>query len=333
MPRLGILGSLVWDVIHGRDPAAAPVEEWGGIAYALGGFEAALPPGWQGVPLIKVGSDLKDRAGELFRSLDRLVPGARPVEVPVPNNRVTLRYASLERRCERMSGGVPGWTWAELGPMVRDLDALYLNFISGFELELGTARALRQAFHGPIYADVHSLLFGMPQDGVRVLRPVADPAGWFGCFDIVQMNEDEMRQFGPDPLAVAAQALDAGVSLLAVTLGPRGTAYVAAPGFETVTLGADRARGAVALTAASRGVSPAVRTSLIPAPRVDAIDPTGCGDVFGAALCSGLIGGQTPEAAIVEANRLAARNAELRGAGSLGRLLRGELARPAGASA
>ena len=331
MPKLGILGSLVWDVIHGRDPATAPVEEWGGIAYALGGFEAALPPGWQGVPLIKVGSDLRVRAGELFQSLDRLVPGARAVEVPVPNNRVTLRYASAERRCERMSGGVPGWTWAELGPMVRDLDALYLNFISGFELELGTARALRQAFHGPIYADVHSLLFGMPQDGVRVLRPLADPAGWFGCFDVVQMNEDEMRQFGPDPLAVAAQALDAGVSLLVVTLGPRGTAYVAAPGFEALALGGQHARGGG--TPAFRQASPAVRTSLIPAPLVDAVDPTGCGDVFGAALCSGLVGGASPEAAIREANRIAARNAELRGAGTLGRLLRGELARPAGASA
>jgi hypothetical protein len=338
MPKLGILGSLVWDVIHGRDPAAAPVEEWGGIAYALGGFEAALPPGWQGVPLIKVGSDLKDRAGELFRSLDRLVPGARAVEVPVPNNRVTLRYASAERRCERMSGGVPGWTWAELGPMVQDLDALYLNFISGFELELGTARALRQAFRGPIYADVHSLLFGMPQDGVRVLRPLADPAGWFGCFDVVQMNEDEMRQFGPDPLAVAAQALDAGVSLLVVTLGPRGTAYVAAPGFEGLMLGRNKSPGAGHLSPAAASFapdtpSPAVRTSLIPAPVVAAVDPTGCGDVFGAALCSGLLGGAPPERAIREANRLAARNAELRGAGALGPLLRGELARPAGTTA
>ena len=36
MPKVGILGSLVWDQIYGRDPLAAPVEEWGGVAYALG---------------------------------------------------------------------------------------------------------------------------------------------------------------------------------------------------------------------------------------------------------------------------------------------------------
>ena len=144
------------------------------------------------------------------------------MEVPAPNNRVVLHYYSTERRCERMSGGVPGWTWRELGPMVRDLDALYLNFISGFELALGTAQALRQGFRGPIYADLHSLLLGMQHDGIRVLRPLQDAAGWLGCFDVIQLNEDEMRLLSPDPLSLAAEAIGAGISLLIVTLGRRG---------------------------------------------------------------------------------------------------------------
>jgi hypothetical protein len=330
MPKIGILGSLVWDVIHGRDPTMRPVEEWGGIAFALGGFEAALPPAWQIVPLIKVGSDLRDEAGALLRDLTHLVPGGRCVEVPVPNNRVTLRYQSAERRCERMSGGVPGWTWAELGPMVRDLDALYINFISGFELELGTAQALRQAFHRPLYADLHSLLLGMPQDGVRVLRPLSDPAAWLGCFDVVQLNEDEMAQFAREPLAVAAQAMAAGVKLLIVTLGPRGAVYFAAPGFDGWT---ERAAGVEARSARSASsASSAIRTALVPAPRVDVLDPTGCGDVFGAGVCAGLLTGRPPEAAIADGNLLAARNASLRGASRLGRLLRGELARAGGPS-
>jgi hypothetical protein len=309
--KVGILGSLVWDTIHGRDPAAPPVEEWGGIAYALGGFDAALPPDWQIVPLIKVGSDLRDEAALFLASLAHLVPGGRPVEVPVPNNRVTLRYQSAERRCERMSGGVPGWIWSELGPMVHDLDALYINFISGFELELGTAQALRQAFAGPIYADLHSLLWGLPQDGIRLLRPLADPAAWLRCFDLIQMNEDEMAQFGPDPMAVAAQAMAAGVKLMVVTLGARGAVYFAAPEF--ATLGTRRVDGST------------VRTALVAAPRVEALDPTGCGDVFGAGVFAALLGGQPVEEAVVAGNRLAARNATLRGATGLGRLLRGEL--------
>ncbi|HMH55995.1 MAG TPA: hypothetical protein VK535_07000, partial [Gemmatimonadales bacterium] len=230
--RIGILGSLVWDLIYGRDQLAPPVEEWGGIAYALAGLDASLTPDWEIVPLIKVGRDLSAEAQDLLRGLSRLAPGARCAEVTAPNNRVVLHYQSTERRCERMAGGVPGWTWPELGPMVRDLDANYLNFISGFELCLGTAQALRQGFAGPIYADLHSLFLGMQQDGMRVLQPLPNAPDWFGCFDMVQLNEDEMQQLTPDPLTLAADALGAGVSLLTVTLGPKGVAYVAAPGFD-----------------------------------------------------------------------------------------------------
>ena len=304
MPRIGVIGSMVWDVIHGRDPGARPAEEWGGIAYALAGMDASLADDWQIVPLIKVGRDLAGEAAQFLGTLRRLAPGARCVEVPVPNNRVVLHYQSAERRCERMSGGVPSWNWAELGPMVRDLDALYLNFISGFELCLGTAEALRRGFRGPIYADLHSLFLGMQHDGMRVLRPLPEAPSWFGCFDTIQMNEDEMRQLSPDPLALAADAIGAGVSLLVVTLGARGAAYVAAPGLD----------GAAA-----------VRTALVPAPSVDVLDPTGCGDVFGAALCARRLAGDAVEPALRHANAMAARNAAFRGAGGLGRHLRGEL--------
>jgi hypothetical protein len=328
MKKVGVIGSLVWDEIHGRDPAAPPVEEWGGIAYGLGGLDAALPDDWEMVPLIKVGRDLAPEAAEFLRSLRRVSPGARFMEVPVPNNRVVLHYESADRRCERMSGGVPAWTWPELGPMVRDLDALYLNFISGFEMCLGTAQALRRGFDGLIYADVHSLFLGMQQDGMRVLRPLPDSAAWFACFDAVQVNEDEMRQLSPDPLGMSAQALAAGVSLLVVTLGPRGAAYVAAGGQGGGWAGGRAEQPPIRPSAPLPLGPPAhlpVRTALVPAPRVDTLDPTGCGDVFGAVLCSRLLAGDSVEAALREANRLAARNAGFRGAGGLSGFLRGEL--------
>jgi len=303
MKQVGIVGSMVWDLIHGRDPTAAPVEEWGGIAYALSGLDAALEDDWRIVPLIKVGRDLAPESARFLQTLTHLAPGGRCIEVPVPNNRVTLRYESAERRCERMEGGVPGWTWAELGPMVRDLDALYLNFISGFEMGLGTAQALRQGFSGPIYADFHSLLLGMQPDGIRRLQPLPEAAHWFECFNMVQLNEDEMGQLSPDPLSLSAAALGAGVSLLTVTLGPRGAVYVAAP--ET-------------------GAS-AVRTALVPAPAIEALDPTGCGDVFGATLFARLLAGDTLDDAMTRANTMGAKTAGYRGATGLNRFLRGEL--------
>jgi pfkB family carbohydrate kinase len=323
--RIGIVGSLVWDLIHGRDPLAPPVEEWGGIAYALSGLDAALPPGWEIVPLIKVGRDLSGEAQSFLRSLNHLAPGARCVEVTAPNNRVVLHYQSSERRCERMAGGVPGWTWAELGPMVADLDALYVNFISGFELCLGTAQALRQGFRGPIYADLHSLFLGMQQDGIRVLQPLPDAPSWFGCFDLVQLNEDEMQQLTPDPLTLAAQVLGEGVSLLTVTLGPRGVAYVAAPGFDGLT----ETRGSPASAVPGFPTSSlSVRTALISAPLTETLDPTGCGDVFGAVAFARLLAGDPVETALHHGATLAARNAGFRGATGLARHLRGELVMP-----
>lgn len=313
MPRLGVIGSLVWDEIHGRDPLRAPVEEWGGIAYALAALDAALPDDWEVVPIIKVGRDMAPQATELLRSFRHIAPTARCVEVPEANNRVVLRYETAERRCEQLTGGVPGWTWPELGPLVGDLDALYVNFISGFELCLFTAEALRRGFAGPIYADLHSLFLGLGPDGIRMLRPLPNAPAWFAFFDLVQLNEEELAMLGGDPLAIAADALGAGVSLLNVTVGPRGVVYVARPGFTRL---ADRGR-------AEDGTP--VQTAIVPPPHTEAVDPTGCGDVFGATCCARLLAGDTVTTALAAANRAAARNATFRGARGLARHLRGEL--------
>src|SRR5207247_1969386 len=225
LKRLGVIGSMVWDTIHGRDPAQAAVQEWGGISYALAAFDATLPDDWLIVPLIKVGRDLAVKANDFLRSIRHTPRGARFIEVPEPNNRVTLRYESAERRCEQMSGGVSPWTWPELGPLVRDLDAVYINFISGFEMNLDTAQLLRRGFPGFLCADLHSLFLAKEPDGTRVPSPLPQAPTWFGCFNVVQLNEDEMRQLGPDPLAIAADALRQGCSTLCVTLGRRGAAY------------------------------------------------------------------------------------------------------------
>jgi sugar/nucleoside kinase (ribokinase family) len=312
--RLGVIGTMVWDRIYGRGAEPEPVEEWGGIAYALAAFEAALPDDWVLVPLIKVGRDLAEPANAFLRSLSRVPVGTRFIEVAEPTNRVVLRYDSLERRTECMYGGVPGWRWPELGPMVRDVDALYVNFISGFELDLAGAMALRRGFPGPIYADFHSLLLDVAEDGRRRPKGLPDAPAWFSCFDAVQLNEEEMARIGPDPLAVAASALEAGVGLLVVTLGAKGAAYFSTPDFRFYA-----GRG--------RTFAGPVRSARLPASEVATEgDPTGCGDVFGATLTSRLLAGDDLEAALAEANRLAARNVAARGASRLHYHLRGAIA-------
>jgi hypothetical protein len=317
MPRLGVIGSFVWDVIYGRGdrPGDAPVEEWGGITYALGAFDAALPNDWQVVPLVKIGRDVLPRARDFLGTLRRVAPDAVPIEVPIPNNRVELFYDSEELRSEILHGGVPAWTWLGLKPLLHDLDALYINLISGFELDLETLQLVRQHFRGPIYCDLHSLLLAIQPGGLRTPEPLPNPAAWCACVDLLQVNEQEMAMMATDPMALAATAITSGVRCLVVTLGRRGVVYVAAPGFDAL-------RDLAAPVAAGT-----IRTERIPAEpvREGTGDPTGCGDVLGATYFSRLLAGDNLGDALRAASRAAARNVEHRGASGLAPFLRGEL--------
>ena len=320
--RLGVIGTFVWDEIHGRDPSQAPVQEWGGITYALAGLDAALSADWEIVPLIKVGGDLAQRARDYLATLRHLAPDAAVIEVPYPPNRVTLRYESSERRTEQLAGGIPGWHWLGLKPLLGGLDALYVNLISGWELSLETAQLIRQHFGGVIYCDMHSLLLAVDPEGYRVPHLVPNVAGWMACFDLLQVNEDELALLAPDAMALAATAMAAGVSVINVTLGPRGAVYFAAPGFEQLS---DIRRTNLPASAALGG---AIRTALVPA--VPAIvtgtgDPTGCGDVWGATYFARLLAGDKLGDAIDAAMRAGSRNLTHRGATSLASYLRGEL--------
>jgi len=319
--RVGVIGTFVWDVIHGRGNRASPVEEWGGITYALAGLDAALPPDWEIVPIMKVGSDLASRANGFLRALKRIAPDAALIEVPYANNRVELRYVSDERRTETLSGGVPGWSWIGLKPAIdtSNLDALYINFLSGWELDLETSQVLRSYFKGPIYCDFHMKVTTVAASGLRVLQPLPNVGEWCECFDLLQVNEDEMSMMAPDPMALAATALARGVRCLVVTMGKRGAVYFAAPEFDALR-DLERARPF------GTELGP-IRTAIVPptAPAETTADPTGCGDVWGATYFSRLLAGDNLLAAMTAAHRAANRNLHHRGATGLAHHLRGEL--------
>ena len=307
---LGVVGTLVWDRLVGPREDAAPVEAWGGIAYALSASAASVPDGWTVLPIVKVGADLADEALAFLGRIPRLDLSAIEV-VPEPNNRVEIRYESDTRRRERLTGGVPGWTWPELAPKVARCDALYVNHISGYEMDLAAARALAVGYRGPIWVDLHSLFLGTDAHGHRVPRPLEAWPEWLACGHAVQMNEDELALLGgrADPWSTVTGTLGVRPGLVAVTLGPRGAAYATAPGFQ-----ADPAtwRGG-----SRRGAGPLGRGSVGAGLELRVGDPTGCGDVWGATAFVRLLAGDPLEEAMAVANRLAGINVELRGATGL----------------
>jgi len=135
------------------------------------------------------------------------------------------------------------------------------------------------------------------------------------------MNEDEFDLLGMaagDPWELAAGALGPELKLLTVTLGVKGAAYVSEPEFNPDP-SMWRRRPALAVPGSAR-------SGRIPleAPPLDG-DPTGCGDVWGATFFARLLAGDGLEAAMREANRLAARNVDHRGARGLFRHLAGRL--------
>jgi len=293
MPRLGVLGTLVLDTIHSPGADGDALTDWGGIAYSLAALEAAAPIGWDVFPLIKVGADLRQGADEFLDELGRVDSLDGVLTVPEPNNRVDLYYSSLPRRCEKLTGGVPGWTWSELARSASTCDALIVNFIAGWEIDLETAGHLRSEYAGLVYADIHSLLLAVGPAGVRSLRPLPEWPEWRRCFDVVQMNEEELStltETGGDPADEARDSVLHGPETLFVTHGAAGSRWY--------------------VRAAGR-----VREGEVPTETVatGAFDPTGCGDVWGAACTSSLLSGEDAAGAAERANRLAGLAARHRG--------------------
>ena len=325
--RLGVVGTLVWDTIKSLDGHPAPVEDWGGVAYALSAFEAALPDDWEIVPIVKVGSDLSESARRFLRSLPRIDAETGIRVVAEPNNRVELVYTGPDHRTEQLTGGVPPWSWDELGPLAGTCDALYVNFISGFEMELDTARSLRSGFRGPIYADLHSLFLGVGRNGLRIPRELPAWETWLRCFDAVQVNGEEFDLLGRsvgDPWELAAQIVGPDqivgpeLKLITVTLGPEGAGYVAGTALDGDPLDWPRSPRQATAGPARNGMAP------VDSPEI-AGDPTGCGDVWGATLLARLLGGDQLQPAMTEANRIAAKNVGHRGVSGLHRHLEGHL--------
>jgi sugar/nucleoside kinase (ribokinase family) len=212
--------------------------------------------------------------------------------------------------------------WAELGPLARTCDALYVNFISGFEMELDTARSLRSGFAGPTYADLHSLFLGVGSSGLRVPQELPSWGAWLRCFDAVQMNAEEFELLGRavgDPWALAAQIVGPELKLITITLGANGAGYVAGAAFDSdPSLWPDTRHRMATPGPARSGIAPAEGSEVTG-------DPTGCGDVWGATLLAGLLRGDQLEPAMTQANRVAAKNVAHRGASGLHRHLRGRL--------
>lgn len=307
---LAVLGSLVFDTLHRWPPDQPPVEAWGGVGHALAALEVALADGWTQRLLVKVGGDMAAEAEALRREWARTCASSGFVAVGgVRTNRVTIRYHGPEERDEVQLAEMPPWTGEAVLERLVGVEALYLNFASGFELPLEEAERVRAGFAGGIYLDLHSLNLGIEPDGHRYLRRPPDLARWLACADVAHFNLAEAALVGPAPTAALEAASAVGLGAVVVTSGVDGATIWTQPGWRFGRRGV-----------AGRTFEPHHLPALDPE---GATDPTGCGDVFGAAMAARLAAGDAPLEALRAATTLASAAARWSGAGGLGAWLKG----------
>lgn len=298
---IGVTGTAVEDTIVGLDGRA--VEDMGGIYYALLTLRALCPPEVAIAPVLAVGEDAFDRVRRDFDGLpgfrvDGLARGA------AVNNKVRLEYRSAGEREETLTGGVGPLAWEALEPWIDRLDAWLWNFVSGHETDLETFGRVKSAFDGPLHLDVHSLCLEAPRNGPRRPRRPDRWEAWVEGATWVQCNEREAGLLGagaPRPLdpdaeaALAARVRALGAEGLLVTRGEAGASWHDEGG---------------RIDAAGVGAA-------------GAVDPTGCGDVAGAAwVALRFARGLDPAAALEGAVEAAGRAAGVSGTRSLTEALR-----------
>lgn len=300
--RLGVTGTVVEDTIDTVD--GVRIEDLGGIAYALHALSAFLPSDSVAHAVLGVGRDALERVGEELGGLPGIdLGGLKPVRHV--NNKVHLEYHSDGTRDETLTGGVPPLGWDTLEPWLAQLDVWLWNFISGMETDLATFARLKAEFGGGVYMDVHSLcLEHVPGRARRHRRPERWEE-WVEGVRWLQMNEAEaalLQRGEPQPLRPEEEARLAdrlhglGVEVVLFTLGSRGARLYGAEG----------------------------STATQPVPEAEpAVDPTGCGDVFGATwLVLHAAHGRTPVEALTGAVEAASLAASRRGTFGLAQYLR-----------
>lgn len=289
--RIGLIGNIVTDEITMLDGSLT--KSWGGAFYSIVIFEKLLEANERLIPLTPVGYDVWDELQTDLKKFFKVNTSAL-YQANDKNNKVYLKYLNSNEREERADNILPPIESKKF-EAVLEFDALFFNFISGFEVTLDTLQEVRKTFGGKMLMDLHSLTLGIDEKGYRYKRIPQNWKSWVACFDCVQMNQVEADLIieYEDSISsheeLAKYLLLNGAEVVNITLGENGSlvAYLEDEKIELRHLNAEK--------------------DLV------AVDPTGCGDAYLAAFGLEYIRGSHPVAAAKNANKIAGLVSTLRG--------------------
>lgn len=173
--------------------------------------------------------------------------------IPVVNLNVNIG-TEREEEYENIIGELP----VEQLPL-ETFDAVLINMITGFDINLDQLRQIRKKINGIIYFDVHTLSRGLDENLKREFRIIPKFEVWAECIDILQANESEIKTLFmiQDETLIIKKLLSIGIQQVIITRAEKGASVYFSDNNSII------------------GINEA-------AIKVNALNKIGCGDVFGA---------------------------------------------------
>jgi sugar/nucleoside kinase (ribokinase family) len=293
MKQIGIIGSINRDTVIDLDENVTC--DLGGVLYTALGLASLGKDGVETWLIGRLGEDIVSAVRALLSDWPGVRLEGMPV-VSVENYHSRIQYFPDGSKTELLTGRMRPLGWEDLEPFLGKWDGLLINFITGFEIAYPTLARVKENFRHPLLMDVHSLTLGRRESGERFWKKPEDWREWLRLVDVVQMNEAEAALLGDFRVGDSRALETFALSLL--DLGPRSVA---------LTMGRE---GVLAASRSEEETKVWRQAAELPE---RAVDPTGCGDVFLAALGWGEVNGWGFAQTVEIASQVAGLKSRFRG--------------------
>jgi len=143
--------------------------------------------------------------------------------------------------------------------VLSNFNGIFINMVTGFDINLKQMEEIRKEFNGLIYFDVHTFSRGVGDDMRRNFRRIEGFDKWAKNIDILQVNEEEIQTISDEKneIDIVREMFSNGIKILIVTKAEHGARAYFIEGNE-------------------------IKSVFVSAVKVKVINKVGCGDVFGA---------------------------------------------------
>jgi len=298
--NITLIGHLCLDNVH-LPNEDTPRQSYGGIVFPIATLANLMGSNDTITPVFGVGEKDHGRFIDWLSQFPQVSQKGIFV-LPGPTNEVHLFYDGASGgRIECSKHISPSIPFEVIKPFLSS-DGILINMISGFDITLETLDKIRMEVRDkgtPIHFDFHALTLGIDKEYNRFRRPLSDWRRWCFMLNSIQMSELEASGLAAERYneqQLINQMMPLMVSSMIITRGERGATLIRQEHKKLY-----------------QHNEPGIQVS-------ESVDPTGCGDIFGAAFFFRLLQSKNVLDAVKFANRAAASKVTFTGTDGLTRL-------------